>query len=78
MTCAQQRCDQLGICHCPAPVHQHVALHADHAEQGRDVLPDYMSSWEWIADLGRTAAVAAAVVLVVCSAMGYVYGRWPI
>jgi len=78
MTCMQTRCDQLGICHCPAPVRQHLALHADDAEPGRDVLPDYMSSWEWIADLGRTVVAAVAVVAVVGSALGYLYGRWPL
>ena len=43
---------------------------------GRDIQPDYMTPWEWIADIGRLAVAAAAAVTIMGIGMGFIYGRW--
>ena len=62
--CTSLRGEELGVCHCTTTTaHTTTArpqLTADDMA-GRDIAPDYMTPWEWIADLGRSAAAAREI-----------------
>lgn len=80
--CTSLHCEQLGVCHCTTTiVHTSTipALPAQPSDEdmaGRDIAPDYMGPWEWIADIGRTALAAGLAVGIVATGMGFIYGRW--
>ena len=77
--CTSLHCAELGVCHCTTTiVHTSTAptLPADDNMAGRDIAPDYMTPWEWIAELGRTVVAAAVAVGIVGVGMGFIYGRW--
>lgn len=57
-------------------MHQVRATQPDTQDAASDVQPDYMTPWEWIADIGRIAVAAAAAVAITAIGMGFIYGRW--
>jgi len=56
--------------------HQAQPTQPDTQDAGRDVQPDYMTPWEWIADLGRSAIAAAVAAAIVGIGLGFIAGRW--
>ncbi|PQA78713.1 hypothetical protein [Rhodoferax sp. TS-BS-61-7] len=56
--------------------YQAATAEPDTHEAARDVQPDYMTPWEWIADLARSAVAAAVAAALMGMGMGFVYGRW--
>lgn len=78
--CTSLHCAELGVCHCTTTT-AHTTTTArpqltDDDMAGRDIAPDYMTSWEWIADLGRSAAAAAIAAAIVGVSLGFITGRW--
>lgn len=71
-SCSNSKCAQLGVCNCPALEFQDPDEHSP----ARDVVPDYMSCWEWVGFVLQAGAAAAAAVAIVCGGLGFAIGKW--